>query len=425
MFLENNFSDGFHENGMDIVLTWGYVLDRSVDVDKLKNAFESVIHHFPVLSARMDSSGKKLFLPTENVGYVLWSVVDHNRPMSEVFTPLPTVSDRIIVSSTDEEARMDFYFPQGTTRVSRKGAAGRDWPLIEICIQRFTDKSVIALAWNHMLTDAGGMAIIVSSWTKALRGEVLPEVAPYDDVFKDHFPSNPTAPIGSVVPTISRLVRYLFGSITDNIRYGSPKGRTIFIPNSLLNEWKENSGVSTNDLLTAWLFKAWASTINSKSLTISIEFLMDLRKHLPEIVPETYLRNASYACVSPHTLTCAEINEMSQLQLAQTIRSIIKHYTPEVILNDIAYGVKYSHHNLGMFPKGNTFVVCTSWSKFNLLEMDFGAKTESFEGIGRSDRKLANMGCIWLEHGGARIGLSLCKKKWNRGIWQELLTQDS
>ena len=152
---------------------------------------------------------------------------------------------------------------------------------------------------------------------------------------------------------------------------------------------------------------------------------MDLRKHLPEIVPENYLRNASHGCVSPRTLTCAELNNMSHIQLAQTIRSIIKHYTPDVILNDVAYGVKYSRYGLGMFPEGNIFVICSSWSKFNLLEMDFGAKTESFEGIGRLDRKIANIGSIWLENGGARLNLMMCKKRWKLGIWHELSKGDS
>ena len=199
---------------MDMVLTCGYILDRPVDVDKLKAAFESVVRHFPVLSARMDSSGKKLLLPSENVGHVLWAAVDHNKPMSKVFTPLPVASDHILVSSTDGATRMDLYFPKGTTRVSRKGAAGRDWPLIEVYIQRFTDKTIIGIAWNHMLTDAGGMAIIISSWTKALRGEPLPEVAPYNDVFEGHFPANPYCPLRVSSshdfsnPTISFSVNY-------------------------------------------------------------------------------------------------------------------------------------------------------------------------------------------------------------------------
>jgi hypothetical protein len=152
---------------------------------------------------------------------------------------------------------------------------------------------------------------------------------------------------------------------------------------------------------------------------------MDLRKHLPEVVPETYLRNAAYACISPHTLKCAEINNMSLLQLAQTIRSIIKYYTPEAILNDIAYGIKYCPHGLGMFPKGNMFVICSSWSRFNLLEMDFGAKIVSFEGIGRLDRKITNIGSVLLEPDGARLTLMICKKRWKRDIWQELSKGDS
>ena len=115
---------------------------------------------------------------------------------------------------------------------------------------------------------------------------------------------------------------------------------------------------------------------------------------------------------------------MSQLQLAQTIRSIIEHYKPEVILNDVAYGVKYSHRGLGMFPGGNTFVIFSSWSKFNLLDMDFGARSESFDGVALLDRKIANIGSVMREHDGARLALALCKKRWKRGIWKELSKED-
>src|SRR5436309_24371 len=151
MFLEDSFCDVFHANALDTVLTGMYILDGSVDVDKLKDAFESVVLHFPILSACLDSSGKRLFLPKENLGFVLWSVLDHNKPLPQVFLPLSTVPDRIVVSSDDPIARIDFCFPQGVARMSCKGAAGKDWPLIEVCIQRFIGKTVIAIAWNHYL----------------------------------------------------------------------------------------------------------------------------------------------------------------------------------------------------------------------------------------------------------------------------------
>lgn len=413
MFLENNFSDSLHQTGLEPVITFSYILEGSLDVDKLKETFESVILHFPVLSARMDSSGTALFLPKDNLGFILWTALDHNKPLSEVFTPPPTVSDQVVVSSADEMTRINFYFPRGIARITRKGAAGKDWPLIECCVQRFTGKTVIAIAANHLLTDMGGIAIIISSWTKALRGETLPEPAPYNDVFKDHLPSIVTPPAGSVILTIPRIVRYCFQSFVDSIRYGSPETRSIFIPRSIIQEWKDKERVSTNDLVTAWLYKAWASTVESKSLTVSLEIVMDLRKHLSEIVPENYLRNAVFACTSPRTLTCDEINKMSLLQLAQTIRSIINYYTPQVILNEIAYVVKHSR-GLGSIPKGNLFVICSSGSKFNLHDVDFGAKIESFEVIVRADRKVANVGTVWLENHGARFRFTTNKKRWSR-----------
>ena len=422
MSLENNFADRFTENGLDTVMMCVYIVDRPLDFDKLKSAFESVFRHFPILSARMDSSGKKLYLPSENVESILWTAVEHDQPLSKSFTIPSTVSDRILLSSANVQSRTDFFFPKGTARISRKGAAGKPWPLVEVYIQRFSDKTVIGFAWNHMLMDGGGMLVtVLSSWTKALREETLPDVAPFNDVFKSHYPSNPTAPIGSVLPSFSRILRYIFRSTVDTILYGSPEFHTIFIPDSVVSEWKANvADVSTNDLLTAWLFKAWASTIKSKSLTISTVFIMDLRKRLPDIAPETYLRNASYDCVSTHPLTAAEINKMSHLELAQNIRATAKYYTPEVILNDIAYREKYSTNGLGMLPKGNTFVICSSVTKFNLRDMDFGGKNEWLEITGRPDRSVPNLGCMWSVHGGVVATLSMSKRKWKQGIWKEM-----
>ena len=425
MLLENNFADSFYENGaMDMVITFGFILNGPIDIDNLRLAFESIVHHFPTLSARMDSSGAKLILPSLDLKSFLWTTIDLKKPIAEVFSTPSPASNQILISSEDAEARMNYYFPNGTERITRKGAAGKEWPLIEVCIQLFTDKTAIGIAWNHLLTDVAGMSIVISSWTKALRGEALSDVAPYNDVFRNHYPSTLTAPSGLAVSiSFFKILPYLFRSLINIVRYGVPEAKTIFIPNSILKEWRTNNnsgGVSTNDLVTAWLFKAWASTIKSKSLTISISFAMDLRKHLPDVVPENYLRNASLPCLSPRTFTFEEINAMTHLQLAQTIRSIIKQYTPERILNDIAYGVQHSSRWLGMFPKGDTFVVCSSWSKFNLPDMDFGAKTEFFEGMGRLNRKTANVGFVWLQSGNARVTFVMEKRRWGRGIFKEL-----
>ena len=54
-------------------------------------------------------------------------------------------------------------------------------------------------------------------------------------------------------------------------------------------------------------------------------------------------------------------------------------------------------------------MICSSWSRFNLVEMDFGAKIQSFERIGLLDRNIVNVGSIWMEHDGARLALVMCK----------------
>jgi hypothetical protein len=90
--------------------------------------------------------------------------------------------------------------------------------------------------------------------------------------------------------------------------------------------------VSTNDLITAWLFKGWASTAKP-STRVSVITVIDLRGSMPDIFPPTYLRNAAPARSSPRTFTAKEVNKMTQLELAKVIQSFVNSFTPEVELN--------------------------------------------------------------------------------------------
>jgi hypothetical protein len=418
MALENSASDNARGNALDSSPVWGYILDGRIDVDNLKMALEKVVRHFPILRARMDLSATGLVLPTHEVELFSWTVVHHDKALSAVFTE-PPKTDVISVTPIDTRARADFYIPMATTVVRRPGVADQKTPLIEVRVQLFTDKTVIGLSWNHLLTDGSGMAIVVSSWTKALRGEPLPDPAPYNDPFKAQYSKTPTAPLGSVIPGFSKKVGVYSRAITEIIRYGPPESRSIFIPNSVLREWKAKSdGVSTNDLITAWLFKAWASTVNS--ITVSVVTVKDLRTHLPSIVPEFYLRNANAARAAPTTITSHDINKMSQLELAKIIRSYVQYFTPEVEMNHQSYEIMKNQKGFGMWPKANTALTLSSWSVFKLPQMDFGATVESFEGFQRLSRQYVNTGSVWLEDGGARISFAMSRKRWNRGIWKEL-----
>lgn len=87
-----------------------------------------------------------------------------------------------------------------------------------------------------------------------MKGESLPEPVSYKDLFKAHHIKTPTMPLGVVVPSISKKISIYGTAISEMIRFGRPEARTIFIPKSVLREWKARSeGVSTSDLIIAWL----------------------------------------------------------------------------------------------------------------------------------------------------------------------------
>lgn len=268
--------------------------------------------------------------------------------------------------------------------------------------------------------------MVMKCWAKEVRGqsESLPEVASNDDPFQKHYNTRPTPPPGTLVPGLTKNLRMAYDAITETFWYGPPQARSIFIPNSLLLEWKSVSeGVSTNDLIQAWLIKSWASAVANESLTVSILNFIDLRKHLPEIVPKTYLRNASPYRISPRALKVKDIKQMTHIELAKICRSFVKHSTsPEAELNYQSYEFdqREKGKNFRMLPKANCILALTSGSLFNLPQLDFGRKVECFEGIPRTSRPEANIGAVWVEDEGARIVFWMNKRKWNRGVWKSI-----
>jgi hypothetical protein len=419
MILSNSLSDVARGIAVDSSPVWGYVVDGRLDPDKLKTALEQVFRHFPVLTARMQQDKETLII-LDNVEPFAWTVVEHQGPLSAVFS-LPLQSQVISVNKFDIRGRADFYVPHATTVVRRPGVADEKSPLVEIHVQRFTDKTVIGITWNHLLTDGSGMSIVIDAWTKALRHEPLPqEIASYIPPFKSHYTKNPTLPAGSINPLAQEKGANDLNKASSSSSQNSPaEPRSIFIPKSVLATWKaESEGVSTNDLITAWLLKSWASTLKPiRSFNIGTVF--DLRKRLP-IVPETYLRNATSVRASIRPFTAEEVLKMSHLDAAKMVRECVACFTPETEINYQSYQQKYCPGGFGLWPSCSTMFTLSSWSKFNLPQMDFGGKTESFEGFTRLNRQYGNVGTVWLEDGGARINWWMSKKKWNKGVWKTM-----
>jgi hypothetical protein len=146
---------------------------------------------------------------------------------------------------------------------------------------------------------------------------------------------------------------------------------------------------------------------------------MDLRKHLPGIVPQAYLRNAISGRPSPDPLKIKDLNKLSHLEVAKVIRSLVKYFTPDVELNYQSYEYLQGGKEFGMAPKAPGFSL-SSLSRFGFPQIDFGGKTESFEAFVRSRKEFNNRGNVWLEDEGARISFWMSKRKWNKGIWKSI-----
>lgn len=393
----------------------GFIVDGQLDPGALKSAFERVVRHFSVLSARIHN-GKELVVPENPKELFSWTVQNHTKPLAAEFTVLPkSQGDVIAFYRFDARARMDFYIPFKSTVLGR---ASDDSPLIEVRIQRFLDKTVIGISWDHFLTDVGGMAIVVSSWCKALRGEPLPEVASIRDPFRPAYKSisNPTLPTGIVLPGIGKTIQLLYAFITETVWYGWAEPRSIFIPKSVLRKWKSTCHehqISTNDMITAWLLKKWASTRTNSDDTFTVVTVKNLRVLLSGIVPPTYLRNAASSRYSP-SLKFKDINNMSQLEVAKIIRSIGENFSPEYELNRQAYEFLRRGERFRMLPEANCGFMLTSMSSFHLPQMNFGAKTESLEGFLKFKRWFNNVGMVWMEDEGARITFWMSKRRWNK-----------
>ena len=94
---------------------------------------------------------------------------------------------------------------------------------------------------------------------------------------------------------------------------------------------------------------------------------------------------------------------MSQLEVAKIIRSIVENFSPEYELNCQAYEFHRWGRGFGMWPEVNCGFMLISLSSFHFQQINFGAKTEYFEGFVKLKRWLNNIGYVLVDDEGARI----------------------
>jgi hypothetical protein len=395
----------------------GFIVDGQLDPIKLKTGLDIVFDHNPILAARMSPNGCDLFLVDDRAHDKFGWKVEDNRPkrLETLFTVPRVRSDCISFLPSDPRDRAEFYIPESTM------TSGDN--LIHFRIQIFSDKTVIGLMYNHFLTDAAGIHTILKLWSKALRGEVLQKTPISRDPFLPHYIPDPAPPPGLVPLSTWKGLHLKYLSFIERISYGPPQPRSIFIPRIVLDEWKAAvPDVSINDLITAWVLKAWASSRASSRTSglISIYIIADLKRRLPDIVPQSYLRNAITGRLSPYPFRIDKLNAMSFSEVAREIHSFNRSITPEFELNCQSYEHSRRRDGIIMVPETPALAISSVSSMFYSPDINFGGKTEVFDCLMRSKNPRGERGTAWLDKEGASVTFWMSEGRWKKGVWKNI-----
>lgn len=203
-------------------------------------------------------------------------------------------------------------------------------PQISLHVTSFTDATLVALSWPHVLMDASAGKALLSGWSSVVAGRESDAplvIGARDDILLQAAMSDKAQPCEEFKLEKNRLtgVKLLVFSLRclwDKFWNPPRQQRAVFIPEAVLDKLKADVRqeianesqssqdvpfVSESDILIAWICQAAASTI-SKPRPLSIMSFLDIRSRIPEIrnLAGVFLQNmvlSTYAFISPQTAT--------------------------------------------------------------------------------------------------------------------------
>lgn len=201
-----------------------------------------------------------------------------------------------------------------------------DIPPISVHVTSFNDATILALSWPHMLMDAMGGKALLTGWTSVLAGreDEVPEVVGAREDILNH--PEITAEedeewiLGKRRISGVALLLFQVRFFWDYLWNGCREKRVIYLPKESVLKMKElvkediaanvtdpetAPWVSENDILTAWVAKAFAaSEPNSRSITILNFF--NLRFRIPLLLRSTgvFIQNI---CLATFTFLSSQV----------------------------------------------------------------------------------------------------------------------
>ncbi|RDA90712.1 hypothetical protein CP533_4960 [Ophiocordyceps camponoti-saundersi (nom. inval.)] len=218
-------------------------------------------------------------------------------------------------------------------------------PPLALHVSSFSDATVVALSYPHVLTDAFGLRSLLSSWSLVLAGretEVPPLRGASTDLLREALRRSEAgeAP-GGVRPETHVLESIRLGKLAkgkvllrlaaDRMKKPEPQQRIIFIPEALVTRLQQaTSSINKGDALVAWLVRGIATAAVSPKPPPPVTLISaaNARFHLPSIMkPDEAL--AQNTVFMTHTPLTREQTAGSLESIARAFRSQNEAQTTE------------------------------------------------------------------------------------------------
>jgi hypothetical protein len=301
------------------------------------------------------------------------------------------------------------FAARGDAPTTLEGFLHSDCPMLSLHVTSFTDATLVALSWPHVLMDVMGQRALLHTWSLVLAGkdsEVPKMLGAHEDAVVAALEA-PSAPVEEFKLGAKRLqgpsmlwFRARFG--WDLLTNKTPESCTICLPKRYVKELRQqvlaeltvehgeekDIFISEGDVLTAWAVRAVALS-SPKPRPVTALHALNMRFRLPCLMNAggVYVRNmviAACTFLSPGTaagglgpIALANRNHLFE----QSKESQVLAYMREVCHNP-AYGEDPSH----VFGDANAILVpFTNWTKADFHKIvDFGPAVVHGQGTSAS-----------------------------------------
>lgn len=304
---------------------------------------------------------------------------------------------------------------------------------INLHFLKASDATLVSISWPHAITDTLGLGEIVKEWEEQIRvsGATLGSLNDRNVVSQpeDYYKFADTAeldkswvPFGWFEPNIVDILKMGWRILYDMWFYPTSR-RTLYISRSIVQSWvkdaektlNEGDFVSSNDLVTAWVFKHGYSHFSDNDLN-NLSCAINFRGRHP-LLPKTLIGNIVTGYPSP-PYTSLALRNASVPSVALGIRNSLKPFSePDFVAKRVAFEIRSLREGRTMLPFGNSssrICIMTTWAKCGVTSPDFGKDVKTLCCIPHIGFALAGVSIVVDDsEGGWRVSALLTNQAWH------------